>query len=146
MSVEFLRLPPFFIDVFLMIFKDMTFVFTLFSQSLFHDELRKWFFFEFNYFKRRWCNEGKYKMIIMKNRTEAKINKANFSTSFWSYNYLIMNPQVLKTIRQSMCPKEKWIPDKDVTNCFKCDSRFNKLFRWKHHCRICGRIFCSPCC
>lgn len=57
-----------------------------------------------------------------------------------------MNDQVLKTIRLSMCPKDKWIPDKDVTNCFNCDSRFNKLYRWKHHCRICGRIFCSPCC
>jgi hypothetical protein len=45
-----------------------------------------------------------------------------------------------------MCPKDKWVPDKDVTNCFKCDSRFNKLYRWKHHCRICGKIFCSPCC
>lgn len=60
--------------------------------------------------------------------------------------YYYMDEQVLKTIRSSMCPKDKWVPDKDVTNCFKCDSKFNKLYRWKHHCRLCGRIFCSPCC
>ena len=44
-------------------------------------------------------------------------------------------------------PKRKpaiWIPDKKVNRCFKCNSNFNILKR-KHHCRLCGRIFCSYC-
>uniref|UniRef100_A0A6C0C1V7 FYVE-type domain-containing protein n=1 Tax=viral metagenome TaxID=1070528 RepID=A0A6C0C1V7_9ZZZZ len=44
-------------------------------------------------------------------------------------------------------PKRKpaiWIPDKKVNRCFKCNGNFNILKR-KHHCRLCGRIFCSYC-
>ncbi len=44
-------------------------------------------------------------------------------------------------------PKRKpaiWIPDKKVNRCFKCNNKFNLLTR-KHHCRLCGRIFCSYC-
>lgn len=44
-------------------------------------------------------------------------------------------------------PKRKpaiWIPDKKVNRCFDCNNNFNIMKR-KHHCRLCGRIFCSYC-
>ena len=38
----------------------------------------------------------------------------------------------------------KWIDDGSVTNCFNCKKIFSFLFR-KHHCRLCGRVFCYYC-
>ena len=40
--------------------------------------------------------------------------------------------------------KEKWVPDEKVNNCLKCNKEFSTLLR-KHHCRICGNIFCKDC-
>lgn len=38
-----------------------------------------------------------------------------------------------------------WIPDVQVTKCLGCSRRFD-LFNRRHHCRRCGRCFCSTCC
>ncbi|KAI9254059.1 hypothetical protein BY458DRAFT_462342 [Sporodiniella umbellata] len=40
--------------------------------------------------------------------------------------------------------KEFWMPDEQCRECTDCKSPFN-LFKRKHHCRTCGRIFCSKC-
>ncbi|KAH7484657.1 putative phosphatidylinositol kinase L615 [Phytophthora ramorum] len=37
-----------------------------------------------------------------------------------------------------------WVQDDAVFACFKCHTVFSLLIR-KHHCRACGRIFCSAC-
>jgi hypothetical protein len=37
-----------------------------------------------------------------------------------------------------------WIPNQKVDNCFNCNTKFSFLNR-KHHCRLCGRIFCNEC-
>ncbi|KAI1278394.1 Fyve, RhoGef and Ph domain-containing protein [Halotydeus destructor] len=37
-----------------------------------------------------------------------------------------------------------WVPDKRVTMCQLCTSEFTVTFR-RHHCRCCGRVFCSDC-
>ncbi|KAG1697100.1 hypothetical protein DVH05_017486 [Phytophthora capsici] len=37
-----------------------------------------------------------------------------------------------------------WVQDDAVFACFKCHTVFSMLIR-KHHCRACGRIFCSAC-
>ncbi len=37
-----------------------------------------------------------------------------------------------------------WIPDERASRCYGCRSDFSWLNR-KHHCRICGRIFCGKC-
>ncbi|KAF4670640.1 1-phosphatidylinositol-3-phosphate 5-kinase [Perkinsus chesapeaki] len=37
-----------------------------------------------------------------------------------------------------------WMPDETCTACFGCSRTFH-AFRRKHHCRICGRIFCYRC-
>ena len=39
----------------------------------------------------------------------------------------------------------KWMPDDYITHCMKCEKVFS-YGRWKHHCRVCGNIFCSTCC
>ena len=38
-----------------------------------------------------------------------------------------------------------WTDDKIGIQCYHCSKLFT-LFRRKHHCRICGRIFCYDCC
>ncbi|KAM8887850.1 FYVE and coiled-coil domain-containing protein 1 [Synchiropus picturatus] len=38
-----------------------------------------------------------------------------------------------------------WLVDKDVTHCLGCQSQFSWWMR-RHHCRLCGRIFCYNCC
>lgn len=35
--------------------------------------------------------------------------------------------------------------DNSVSNCYNCDTQFNFLNNEKHHCRFCGKIFCSAC-
>lgn len=41
--------------------------------------------------------------------------------------------------------KRYWMPDAAVTECTLCMVRFSVTVR-KHHCRLCGQIFCSSCC
>ncbi|KAL0871650.1 hypothetical protein ABMA27_004176 [Loxostege sticticalis] len=38
-----------------------------------------------------------------------------------------------------------WMPDDISRECYECASRFSTLRR-RHHCRVCGQIFCSRCC
>ena len=41
--------------------------------------------------------------------------------------------------------KRYWMPDKACKECSECGAKFNWFLR-RHHCRICGRIFCNTCC
>lgn len=41
--------------------------------------------------------------------------------------------------------KKFWMPDSKSRECYDCTIKFN-TFRRKHHCRLCGQIFCSQCC
>lgn len=40
--------------------------------------------------------------------------------------------------------KDFWMPDQSCRVCYECDSVFT-LFNRKHHCRLCGRVFCAKC-
>lgn len=42
--------------------------------------------------------------------------------------------------------KPTWMPDRDASTCSGCHSRFSGVFRTgKHHCRLCGKVFCENC-
>ena len=41
--------------------------------------------------------------------------------------------------------KKYWMPDNACKECFHCGLKFT-ISRRKHHCRVCGQIFCSSCC
>ncbi|KAL7737544.1 hypothetical protein ACLKA6_007669 [Drosophila palustris] len=41
--------------------------------------------------------------------------------------------------------QQLWMPDSKAKECYDCALKFS-TFRRKHHCRLCGQIFCSKCC
>ena len=38
-----------------------------------------------------------------------------------------------------------WVPDSAAGACSRCDGRFQLLARPRHHCRLCGQLFCGAC-
>ena len=40
--------------------------------------------------------------------------------------------------------EDEWVADDVAHNCAVCTAEFG-LTRWKHHCRICGRVVCDAC-
>lgn len=39
---------------------------------------------------------------------------------------------------------DRWMNDSEASRCLSCNTEFSFLLR-KHHCRLCGRIFCNNC-
>lgn len=37
-----------------------------------------------------------------------------------------------------------WVPDGEAAACTECQSQFT-IFNRRHHCRLCGHIFCTQC-
>ncbi|XP_057560419.1 FYVE and coiled-coil domain-containing protein 1 isoform X2 [Hippopotamus amphibius kiboko] len=47
--------------------------------------------------------------------------------------------------QQKLSAEERWLGDTEANQCFDCKREFSWMVR-RHHCRICGRIFCYYCC
>jgi len=41
--------------------------------------------------------------------------------------------------------KSMWVPDEKAQTCYHCQKQFSAIFLRKHHCRICGNVFCKEC-
>jgi len=54
--------------------------------------------------------------------------------------------QVKDQLADAVSPatQPEWIPDSQATNCDSCYKPFTIINR-KHHCRLCGKIFCNNC-
>ncbi|XP_077993564.1 FYVE and coiled-coil domain-containing protein 1-like [Glandiceps talaboti] len=46
--------------------------------------------------------------------------------------------------QQKLQAAERWLDDKEVSHCMQCNSEFSIILR-RHHCRLCGKIFCHSC-
>ena len=66
-------------------------------------------------------------------------NKRNLSMSIMLENRKIST--AISIPKTSPCI---WIPSKNISKCYTCKSVFSIINR-KHHCRMCGRIFCYNC-
>ena len=55
------------------------------------------------------------------------------------------NPQKEKLEDQKDIDKRFWVPDEHAQNCYNCGSKFFSLLNRRHHCRVCGNIFCKSC-
>ncbi|XP_039192085.1 FYVE and coiled-coil domain-containing protein 1 isoform X3 [Crotalus tigris] len=47
--------------------------------------------------------------------------------------------------QQKLTAEQRWLGDAEVTSCLDCQKEFGWMNR-RHHCRMCGRIFCYYCC
>ncbi|CAK7292161.1 FYVE and coiled-coil domain-containing protein 1 [Vulpes lagopus] len=47
--------------------------------------------------------------------------------------------------QQKLSAEEKWLGDTEASHCHDCKREFSWMVR-RHHCRICGRVFCYYCC
>uniref|UniRef100_A0A452DXH3 FYVE and coiled-coil domain-containing protein 1 n=1 Tax=Capra hircus TaxID=9925 RepID=A0A452DXH3_CAPHI len=47
--------------------------------------------------------------------------------------------------QQKLSAEERWPGDMEVNHCLDCKREFSWMVR-RHHCRVCGRIFCYYCC
>ena len=54
-------------------------------------------------------------------------------------------PQKEKIEEEKGEDKKLWVPDEHSQNCYNCGSKFFSLIYRKHHCRVCGNIFCKSC-
>ncbi|KAI5844608.1 hypothetical protein DFP73DRAFT_477973 [Morchella snyderi] len=52
--------------------------------------------------------------------------------------------QALRQLRMGNLTSDFWMKDELCKECFLCANTFG-VFRRKHHCRLCGQIFCSKC-
>ncbi|KAG5636970.1 hypothetical protein H0H81_006215 [Sphagnurus paluster] len=52
--------------------------------------------------------------------------------------------KVMRRIRGEGLSRDYWMDDENCKECYDCKSVFT-TWRRKHHCRICGQIFCSRC-
>ncbi|GAB6018527.1 Zinc finger FYVE domain-containing protein 21 [Chamberlinius hualienensis] len=57
--------------------------------------------------------------------------------------------RMVSSVESTRCPFElcepPWIADNECSQCMNCHVRFDFIKR-RHHCRRCGKIFCSSCC
>ncbi|NXP37996.1 FYCO1 protein, partial [Leiothrix lutea] len=47
--------------------------------------------------------------------------------------------------QQKLSAEQRWQGDTEVNHCLDCQREFSWMLR-RHHCRMCGRIFCYYCC
>jgi len=68
-------------------------------------------------------------------------------SGFYRPERLKKNPDKLKRDSSELRSdsKSKWVIDAERSNCAQCNAQFT-FYRWRHHCRDCGDIFCDPCC
>lgn len=47
-------------------------------------------------------------------------------------------------LKDHLDEKSHWMPDVLCKQCYACEAQFT-VFRRRHHCRLCGQVFCSRC-
>lgn len=75
----------------------------------------------------------------------SQMSTSSLATSFSkSFLFGFLNNKQKDNKTGGLLSKEYWMKDETSTECFICSKLFT-TFRRKHHCRICGQIFCSRC-
>jgi hypothetical protein len=61
--------------------------------------------------------------------------------------FLMAKMMSARTPTRKQMPRShtNWVDNAAVSVCPQCSRQFHK-FRWRHHCRLCGQIFCHDCC
>ena len=56
----------------------------------------------------------------------------------------IVRSWIPRRSEQPNVSRDFWMPDQSCRVCYECDCQFT-IFNRRHHCRICGRVFCAKC-
>ncbi|XVE70780.1 hypothetical protein DITRI_Ditri10aG0098300 [Diplodiscus trichospermus] len=56
----------------------------------------------------------------------------------------IVKSWIPRRIEPPNVSKDFWMPDQSCRVCYECDAQFT-VFNRRHHCRLCGRVFCAKC-
>lgn len=67
----------------------------------------------------------------LKNKVVSSPSK--FETNYYTISY------------RKAIPRSEWKPDNSTDHCKICGKKFSLIIR-RHHCRLCGYIFCNSCC
>lgn len=58
--------------------------------------------------------------------------------------WILRNRADLLVLRHPSGNRQAWLADNNRNNCHRCHAGFG-VFRRKHHCRVCGDIYCDNC-
>lgn len=87
--------------------------------------------------------DAKQKPFFKDNITRFSLLNRNYSIPQSSATS-IQNKSSTNNIRNTGIGRDYWLDDASAIKCRSCDRKFTTFLR-KHHCRICGKIFCSNC-
>ncbi len=76
-----------------------------------------------------------------------KVESRNKKT-IWNKFIGIFSSKSEKITKETLpMPNDKtmWVPDEKAPTCYNCQKQFSPIFLRKHHCRICGNVFCKDC-
>lgn len=78
------------------------------------------------------------------NNTTAELTSSYSSQSSNQVSASSSNTSVTGSTTSPPTAKQFWMPDDQVKECYECNEKFT-TFRRRHHCRVCGQIFCGKC-
>ena len=84
--------------------------------------------------------EKKEKNEFWDSEDENYIKRSGLSTT---PELISLNKNQKKNYKKGI-DKTFWVPDSEVKQCYNCGIDFSFIER-KHHCRVCGNIFCKKC-
>ena len=74
----------------------------------------------------------------------------SFCAAHWVSSHVIISIAFATTTKVPVCShcyetsSQVWQPDSQRDTCLKCHAHF-RFFRRRHHCRMCGMLFCDAC-
>uniref|UniRef100_A0A672STN3 1-phosphatidylinositol-3-phosphate 5-kinase n=1 Tax=Sinocyclocheilus grahami TaxID=75366 RepID=A0A672STN3_SINGR len=78
-------------------------------------------------------------------KSEAPLGSHDPRTAVQLRTVLKRLKEIMEGKSQDSDLKQYWMPDSQCKECYDCNEKFT-TFRRRHHCRLCGQIFCSRCC
>ena len=75
----------------------------------------------------------------------SRVNTSSPETSNNNYFNTLINGLKKRLKMNSDDNRKYWMPDTCSNECYECGNKFTTIRR-RHHCRICGQIFCNKCC
>lgn len=73
-------------------------------------------------------------------------NKKNNTTQNSLYKYTPPSPDNILQTNILTPTNNEWIDSDIINKCQNCQIKFTWYYTRKHHCRICGNVFCNNCC